>query len=495
MVDVYTEGALGNANDEVGVIQAAIDNAPEGAQIYFRATDLSTYLIYSPLFINKSLTLIADGPGVKLLKEVIGPTVIFQPTKPNAVLKIENITFVSGSQAVFISSSFRNSPVTSIRDCQFFNQDDQSIFVDNPGINLRIENCYFNSGSVGVFARSESDNDYLILKDSIFSGYNDTCVFVSKSIANSKGKIHFENTSFSASQRAVTVRAGVVSALNMSYDDIVQDPPETKELGGLYFSSSTNSVSGSGVSDHGLLSGLDGDDHPQYLHISGTRPMVGNLDMGNFDITNVDQIDGRDIGVDGAALDAHILDVNNPHATSLSNIDPGTLAQLNTNITDATLDDSSDPRTPLAHSASHYSGSADALDVQNLRADGVSANRFLISDGQGGWTTVVSQSVIDSGAGVTTSEHEELDTFVHNISEDNHTAFSYTGSLAVVTIWTDTSKTDKVREVFLTYGGPGNKTLTSSVANHYSGSTIVSTLSKVLYYNGKDIDFVDTIKS
>jgi hypothetical protein len=43
-----------------------------------------------------------------------------------------------------------------------------------------------------------------------------------------------------------------------------------------------------------------------------------------------------------------------------------TLANLNTKITDATLDDASDPRDPNAHGPSHHSGGADAIKLDDL---------------------------------------------------------------------------------------------------------------------------------
>lgn len=42
-----------------------------------------------------------------------------------------------------------------------------------------------------------------------------------------------------------------------------------------------------GAIDHGGLTGLGDDDHPQYLLVSGTRAMTGNLDMGTFKVTNM----------------------------------------------------------------------------------------------------------------------------------------------------------------------------------------------------------------
>jgi hypothetical protein len=42
-----------------------------------------------------------------------------------------------------------------------------------------------------------------------------------------------------------------------------------------------------GGTEHGALSGLGNDDHPQYLLTNGTRPLTGNLSAGNHRITNL----------------------------------------------------------------------------------------------------------------------------------------------------------------------------------------------------------------
>lgn len=47
--------------------------------------------------------------------------------------------------------------------------------------------------------------------------------------------------------------------------------------------------------DHGSLSGLLDDDHPQYLLVDGTRAMSGNLNMGSQNIANVGTINSVDI--------------------------------------------------------------------------------------------------------------------------------------------------------------------------------------------------------
>ena len=55
-----------------------------------------------------------------------------------------------------------------------------------------------------------------------------------------------------------------------------------------------------GSSSHGDLTGLSVDDHPQYLLITGTRAMTGNIDMGSQNVTNVNLVDGVDVSAHAA---------------------------------------------------------------------------------------------------------------------------------------------------------------------------------------------------
>jgi CRISPR/Cas system CMR subunit Cmr4 (Cas7 group RAMP superfamily)/cytoskeletal protein CcmA (bactofilin family) len=43
---------------------------------------------------------------------------------------------------------------------------------------------------------------------------------------------------------------------------------------------------GTVITDHGSLSGLSGDDHMQYLKVDGDRPMIGNLNASDYNITS-----------------------------------------------------------------------------------------------------------------------------------------------------------------------------------------------------------------
>lgn len=65
---------------------------------------------------------------------------------------------------------------------------------------------------------------------------------------------------------------------------------------------------GGGVSNHGSLSGLDDDDHPQYFLVSGSRGMGGDLDMNSNNIIDVGNIDGVDVSNHGSRHDPGGID-------------------------------------------------------------------------------------------------------------------------------------------------------------------------------------------
>jgi hypothetical protein len=58
-----------------------------------------------------------------------------------------------------------------------------------------------------------------------------------------------------------------------------------------------------------------------------------------------------------------------PHALGGADHSSDTLANLNGKVSDATLDDSGDARTPTSHATTHESGGSDTLDSGSLNAD------------------------------------------------------------------------------------------------------------------------------
>jgi len=112
----------------------------------------------------------------------------------------------------------------------------------------------------------------------------------------------------------------------------------------------------------------------QFKNINaGSSKVTVTDDAANTEIDiDIDpgEIDHQDLNGAGtnthATIDTHLGSTSNPHSTSVSNLGSGTLAQLNANITDATLDDSGDPRTPTAHATTHENGGSDEIDVGGL---------------------------------------------------------------------------------------------------------------------------------
>jgi len=104
-----------------------------------------------------------------------------------------------------------------------------------------------------------------------------------------------------------------------------------------------------------------------FKRISGTGN-IGVVASGSDSI----QVDGSALAT-AAALAAHVGDTNNPHDTRIANLGTGTLAELNSRLTDAVLDEVGDPRPPIAHGSSHIAGGSDVLDGDRLQVDFVPA--------------------------------------------------------------------------------------------------------------------------
>jgi hypothetical protein len=79
-----------------------------------------------------------------------------------------------------------------------------------------------------------------------------------------------------------------------------------------------------------------------------------------------------------------------------------------------------------SHASRHLSGGADPLDVHLLRANGIPANRILISDGIGGWITVLSSTFVDAGG-------KNYDAFTASIQPTTASLKNATASLQLAT--------------------------------------------------------------
>ena len=80
-----------------------------------------------------------------------------------------------------------------------------------------------------------------------------------------------------------------------------------------------------------------------------------------------------------------------------------TLANVNSKISDATLDDSSAARTPLAHAASHSNAGSDEITTENLGTASVDTSAALRPDGAGG--LAFSDVSHNDLTGVTSDQH------------------------------------------------------------------------------------------
>jgi len=89
--------------------------------------------------------------------------------------------------------------------------------------------------------------------------------------------------------------------------------------------------------------------------------------------------------IDVTGLSGELADPQPPKAHALGGAEhtADTLANLNAKISDATLDDSSQPRDPKAHANTHESGGSDAINASNLFPslynNGNSSNSFTIN--------------------------------------------------------------------------------------------------------------------
>jgi hypothetical protein len=94
---------------------------------------------------------------------------------------------------------------------------------------------------------------------------------------------------------------------------------------------------------------------------------------------------------------------------------------------------------------------------------------------------------LTTGSGLSPSTHEVLDQLVHLIAEDSYEEYTYSGNgVTDIVVWTDATKTTKIREENYTY--TGNK-INTIVTKQYDGSgTLVLTMTETYSYTGNKVD-------
>ncbi len=99
---------------------------------------------------------------------------------------------------------------------------------------------------------------------------------------------------------------------------------------------------------------------------------------------DIDHVNIQNVGTNTHDnIDTHIADTANPHATDIENLGSGTLAELNSAISNATLDDSSSTRTPSAHASAHQNGGGDEVSVSDLSGELADAQKITIRKNTG----------------------------------------------------------------------------------------------------------------
>lgn len=106
----------------------------------------------------------------------------------------------------------------------------------------------------------------------------------------------------------------------------------------------------------------DGSDHADVA--TNTADIATNASNIATNSSNI-ATNTSDIATNATDIGNHIIDLANPHATDIGNLGSGTLAELNSALTDATLDDSSDPRDPNVHASTHTNGTDDIQNATN----------------------------------------------------------------------------------------------------------------------------------
>lgn len=136
--------------------------------------------------------------------------------------------------------------------------------------------------------------------------------------------------------------------------------------------------------ENDALQGTSGTPSGTNRYVTNTDPRMTNARPPTAHSSTHENGGSDEINV--AGLSGQLADPQIPtnHAIGGVRHTASTLAQLNTKISDANLDDENDPRDPNAHELTHNKGGSDELTAQLLGSSGAPADRLLLTDGAGG---------------------------------------------------------------------------------------------------------------
>jgi uncharacterized lipoprotein YehR (DUF1307 family) len=143
---------------------------------------------------------------------------------------------------------------------------------------------------------------------------------------------------------------------------------------------------------------------------TGNDEVDVDVSEGNIDHQNLSGAGTND----HSNIDTHLGSTSNPHSTSIANVGSGTLTELNTAVSDATLDDASNPRTPSTHATSHENGGGDEVAHDDLSGAG-SNTHAQIDTHLGSTSNPHNTSIANMGVGTLA----ELNTAVSDATLDD----------------------------------------------------------------------------
>lgn len=134
----------------------------------------------------------------------------------------------------------------------------------------------------------------------------------------------------------------------------------------------------------------DAASHPQgsALHLAPTAKTIEDIEDGKADDPHGNE-------------DHDPAFAEDPHALGGDEHDADTLASLNAKVSDATLDDTNDARTPEIHATSHQDGGGDELNVAGLSGELADPQPTSVEDSA---TAVADVTTLDFGDNLDVSE-------------------------------------------------------------------------------------------